>query len=349
MILLEAKIPTRCPTPQGSYEQSPTVDTQRIVWTPDSQQLVIPFAYWNYTPFAQVGDCRHERVGVLVLDASGQPAKFLLREMYTASGSVRWDLRTGEVAEIDNPPPALAYRWGSGGELTPSDTLSTVTPAHAISSGPIGDPAGGGAVSVWQPARITLTRPPGHASTGYGAYTSATMFSAPSPGGRYLIPDVYLYGRFEPDGRAKLDKADLNELLGFDAPVIPVRDAALHQALLDIPMSAISTQEYRYSTASIAWRPDGRLLAMAAPYCYTECAHGSVSVTRTPASGNETTAGAYARRFIRLYQSDSGRVAFDLTPRNGEAEGSLSWSPDGTRFMLLRKADAITWNVGALR
>jgi hypothetical protein len=53
-----------------------------------------------------------------VLDASGQPAKVLLREMYSASASVRWDLRTGEVAETDNPPPALAYRWGSGGELT---------------------------------------------------------------------------------------------------------------------------------------------------------------------------------------------------------------------------------------
>jgi hypothetical protein len=42
-------------------------------------------------------------------------------------------------------------------------------------------------------------------------------------------------------------------------------------------------------------------------------------------------------------------VALDLTSRNGEAEGALSWSPDGTRFMLLRKADAIIWNVGALR
>jgi hypothetical protein len=177
----------------------------------------------------------------------------------------------------------------------------------------------------------------------------STKFSALSPDGRYLIPDLYLYGRFEPDGRAKLDDADLNELIGSDVPVIPVRDAALQQALLDIPMSANGAESNRYSRASIAWRPDGRLLAMSAPYCYIECAHGSFSVTQTPLPGNETSAGEYTRRFIHLYQGDSGRVAIDLTPRNGEADGSLGWSPDGKRFMLLRTADAIIWNVGALR
>jgi hypothetical protein len=350
MIIQEAQIPTKC-TSRGGYqfEQTPTVNVRQIIWAPDSERLVIPFGYWNYTPLEQPVGCSHESAGVLILDASGNMDKFLLREKESASGPLRWDLQTGEVAGIDALPPALAYQWGSGGELTPVDALSTATPPSAISPGAIGDPAGGSMISVWQPARIFLSKPPGHAPTGYGAYTLTTEFSALSPDGRYLIPDVYLYGRFVPDGRAKLDDADLKELIGSDVPMIPVRDAALQQALLDIPMSANGAESNRFSRASIAWRPDGRLLAMSAPYCYIECAHGSVSVTQTPIPGNDTSAGEYARRFIRLYQGDSGRVALDLTPPNGEADGLLNWAPDGKRLLLLRTADAIIWNMGALR
>jgi hypothetical protein len=349
MIMQEAHIPTKCTTPYGSYEQSPTAYPQRIVWTPDSKQLVIPFGYWNYTPLEQKVDCRRESAGVVVLDTSGKLVKFLLREKHSAFESLRWNVQTGEVADLDTLPSALAYRWGSGGELTPIAPLSTVTPAHASSPDPIGDPAGDSTFSMWQPATIFLSRPPTHAPTGSGAYTLSTEFSALSPDGRYLIPDLYLYARFEPDGRPPLTAADLAELVGSDVLVIPMRDAALHQALLDIPMSATGTESNRYSRASIAWRPDGRLLAMSAPYCVLVCTQGPGVATHTPEPGNPTGAGDYARRFIRLYQRDSGQVALDLTPRNGEADGSLSWSPDRTRLLLLRTADALIWNVGALQ
>jgi hypothetical protein len=348
MIIQEAQIPTKCAYPGGyQFEQTPTVNVRQIIWAPDSKQLVIPFGYWNYTPLEQKGVCRRESAGALILDASGKPVKFLLREKESAYGSLRWDLKTGEVAEMDDLPPALAYQWSGGGEFTPSGALSTSIPAPTISAGPIGNPAGGSVISVWQPARIILTKPPRHVSTGYGAYTLYTKFSALSPDGRFLIPDLALYGRFELDGRPELTAADVDELLGPDVFMLPVRDAALQQALLDTPMSVNSAQGSRYSRAFLAWRPDGRLLAMSAPYCYTECAHGSVSVIQTPAAGTDPS-GEYAHQFVRLYQSDSGRVALDLTPPNGEADGSLSWEPDGKRLLLLRTTDAFIWNVGAL-
>jgi hypothetical protein len=348
MIIQEAKIPTKCTVPSGyQFEQTPTVSIRQAIWTPDSQQLVIPFGYWNYTPLEQKGDCRRESAGVLILDASGKMVKFLLRENASAYGSLRWDLQTGEVVELNGFPHALTYQWSSEGELTPSGALSTATPAPTVSPGAIGNPAGGSMISVWQPGRIVLTKPPRHMSTGYGAYALSTKFSALSPDGRFLVPDLDLYGRFVLVGRPELTAADVDELLGPDVFVLPVRDAALQQALLDTPMSVNSAQGSRYSRAFIAWRPDGRLLAMSAPYCYTECAHGSVSVIQTPAAGNDP-AGEYAHRFVRLYQSDSGRVALDLTPPNGEADGSLSWAPDGKRLLLLRTSDAIVWNVDAL-
>jgi hypothetical protein len=134
MIIQEAKIPTKCTNPEGyQFEQTPTVNVRQIIWAPDSEQLVIPFGYWNYTPLEQPVGCSHESAGVLILDASGKMDKFLLREKESASGPLHWDLQTGEVAEMDGLSPVLAYQWSSGGELTPVDTLSTATPPPAIS------------------------------------------------------------------------------------------------------------------------------------------------------------------------------------------------------------------------
>lgn len=346
----EGSISTVCRTEYGyQFPVSPTMSTRTLAWTADSQRVAIPFRYANYSPLQMPNECIHRSEGVMLLDASGHLIQLILRKDYFHAKPVRWDLQTGEPVESDDPPPALTYRWGSGGELIPADVLSaTGAPPTTFSPSPVGSPNGGDAFNAWQPGDIELTKPPSRIPDGYGAYTWGTWwFAAVSPDGRYLIPQVHLYGRLEPSGRTPLTAEDLKGIEVDDYPLAPVRDAALQTALLALPRSTVAdTSGYRGSGARIAWRPDGQLLAMTAPSCYVVCTQEPGA---SPTLPNGATASQYASDSVRIYRTDSGKVALDLEPPEGDAFGQLRWSADGKRLLMMRSRNVLIWDLSALK
>jgi hypothetical protein len=150
------KLSSVCKNPSGNGVDLPVdidVDSRDLVWSADSQRLIVPFRYGSYTPYGGNANCSHSDQGVLLLNASGQLDRLLLRKDYYSEAFTGWDLQTDEPVESDGRSAALAYRWGDDGQLTPVDVLATTgsPPGTPFSRTPIGSPMGGATFSIWQP------------------------------------------------------------------------------------------------------------------------------------------------------------------------------------------------------
>jgi hypothetical protein len=328
-IVEEGKLPSVCAEGNGvNIQQTVNIDAREVVWTADSQRLAIPFEYWNYQPEEMPGYCAHGGPGVLLLNASGQLDRLLLRKDYHSETFTGWDLQTGEPVESDSLPAALSYRWGADGKLTPVDTLSTTgaPPATSFSHNPIGNPMGGATFSIWQSGSILLQEPTDQPSTqppgAYDAYTFQSSFAAISPNGRYLTWSG-AFGWMEPKGREQPSAHDLDTFGLTDLPRLPIRDAALQKALLHLPQNG---------SAGVAWRPDGQMLVMTVPNCHGICGPRE-----------------FGEKSLRILRSDTGQIALELTPPQGDAAGKLRWSADGKYLLLVHERDAIIWDLSALK
>jgi hypothetical protein len=127
----------------------------------------------------------------------------------------------------------------------------------------------------------------------------------------------------EPKGREQPSAHDLDAFGLTDLPRLPMRDAALQKALLLLPQNGV---------AVVAWRPDGQMLAMTVPNCRGICGRGD-----------------YTNKSIRILRSATGQIALELTPPQGDATGTMRWSADGKRLLLVHERDAIIWDLSALK
>jgi hypothetical protein len=86
----EGSISTVCRTQYGyEFPVSPTISTRTLAWSADSQRVAIPFRYGNYSPLQMPNSCIHQSEGVILLDASGQLARLILRKDYYHAKPVR--------------------------------------------------------------------------------------------------------------------------------------------------------------------------------------------------------------------------------------------------------------------
>jgi hypothetical protein len=290
---------------------------QSLLWSPDGTRIALSFlavASWDPAQFPYDG--------LLAVPATGgAPHVLLRRETSGALGALylEWDLLAGRAIVARRMPaiepqpfsaaPALAYAWQNGGPaFAPMGMPAGSIPRLLRDLSPIGRPAGGTTVSIWQPGWLELDWESGSGDIhAVGLYTWHTSFSAWSPNGRYIVDRLSTAARIEPLGFRTPAHSLVNGALS-KLPLLPVRDAGLEhvlEGLLDTPRGSGPPAPW------LAWRPDGRVLAAQAPsgvgVAFYDCATGRLLGVRNPPAAGVTLSGEMA------------------APR---------WSPDGTMLVL---------------
>jgi hypothetical protein len=327
-------------TPPSAAQIAAAIAYEHVLWSPDGRQLALTFSLAvtsiGLNLFLPDGEPENLQ-GVLLLETNGAHSQVILQpeSAYAyATVAVEWDLHAGTIVATAAAPssyptfgmlmPAVAYRWQTetGAMPTPMPTpvaatvLSTAAPPPVPPLGPVGNPDGGSSFTVWQPAVVTgiaQSGPDGQLTHLPGVYELSASFMAWSPDGRYLLDTVIPEGVLElPD--APTPTQDQLSAYGIDGlPQLPLRDVGLAQALRAVnPVNSLG--------ASIAWRPDGRVLAAYAP------------------------ANVFAVPRVTVYDCATGRQLTALlppalgatsvaTPLMGQVT-LLRWSPDGTHLLL---------------
>ncbi len=203
-----------------------------IMWSPDEQQLALSFiVYMQQLPF----------FGILVMNVNGYYAHIIFQPPnLNQQTPIEWDLATGQALGFTPVPPATSYHWKADGSLVPDNPLSSLAQQPMSLLGPVGNPDGNAAFTIWQPGFTTFT-------TIAGYYGWSTTFSAWSPDGRYLIDDINLQGFYKPPASIIPDVQALSKLKLRHNRLLSPRNVAVFELLRDSPL--------------ISWRPDGRVLA----------------------------------------------------------------------------------------
>jgi hypothetical protein len=129
----------------------------------------------------------------------------------------------------------------------------------------VGNPDGGARFGLWQPGQIEViaVQVRGQTAPTYlDLFT--TEFAAWSPNGRYFVDQLGMSGLLLPP-RQELPPRSVLSTVQLDQEVgLPIRDAALQQALThDIPLPVSLGLTGPTDVASLAWRADGKVLAIA--------------------------------------------------------------------------------------
>jgi WD40 repeat protein len=152
------------------------------------------------------------------------------------------------------------------------------------------------------------------ASGAYSVYTWRTSFAAWSPDGRYLVDGPGLSGLLAPPDRPFPSRKVLHTFNLDQAPILPIRDAALLAVVESAGMNGTDT------ALALAWSPNGHVLA------------------------------AYkAGTTVTLYNSTTGhQLASFALPGTSAAPPAnaveLRWSPDGSHLLL----SSVSWGLLSL-
>jgi WD40 repeat protein len=206
-----------------------------LLWSPDGKRLALTFSTATFAPPLN---------GVLLMDVDGKHPQVLLQPQKSSNSLyAEWDVKSGVSVNLAPLPPAVAYRWGTGGSLIPMIPLTHNGVPLPPRPGPVGNPAGSATFTVWQSgfANWMLLE---HESS---VYTWSTDFAAWSPDGRYLVDGIGLKGLLSRPGLALPSQQSLVTHHLNQQPLLPAHDAAL----------------LRVATlySAVTWRPDGRVLA----------------------------------------------------------------------------------------
>jgi hypothetical protein len=319
---------------------APAIAYQHVLWSPDGRRMALTFSL----AVASIGlnlsapDGEPEDLhGVVVLDANGARPQVLMRleSAYESFAMDEWDLQAGAVSAAAPSPdptfgvlvPALAYRWQAGATPSAAAPLSAMAPPPVPPLGPVGNPDGGSAFTIWQPGVATgVARmgPDGLSTHLAGVYELTGAFETWSPDGRYLLDAVVPDGLLELPGTPPPTADALNAYGVAGIPLLPLRDAGLARALRAVnPLNPVGT--------FTAWRSDGRVLAAYAPehmfavppMTIYDCATGRQLTTLLPPAAGDASV---------------------TTPLLGQST-LLRWSPDGAHLLLyaLALGQVVVW------
>lgn len=327
-------------TTPAATQVAPEIVYQHVLWSADGKRLALTFSVdpnaiglHLYLPDGDPVDL----FGVVLLDANGAHPRVLMHSEGTYEQvPFEWDLQAGAtLAAPASPyptfgvlPPAVAYRWQPDGSLATDTLLSTDAPPPVPPLGAVGNPDGGSSFTIWQPGLVTGVAelsPNGLLTNLPGVYTLSAAFVAWSPDGRYLLDVIIPEGLLELPTTPPPTQDQLNAYGVAGVLFLPLRDAGLAQALRALnPINRVGT--------SLAWRPDGRVLAAYAPE------------------------NVFAPHPLIIYDCATGRQLAALLPpavsetsRNtsliGQSTILLRWSPDGTHLLLFALAlgQVVVW------
>jgi WD40 repeat protein len=302
-------------------ETMAAINYTRVLWSFDSQRLYVTFTI--YAPDAPpTGDTLpgHLLDGLLVTDLQGTSPRVYLHPAASRLGGVTvWDVATGAVRSsipATSPfalsPTGLGYTWSG-------DTLAVQQPTP---QGPVGEPGQGAPVfSIWQPGAVggaLILQKEGQKSLdGVPTFTMDT--AALSPDGSLLAAGIGLSAVLVSSATPAPAAPQLTTYGWGQASHLPLRDAALSAAAAaSIPNGGHGAWRFGLtsSTIAVAWRPDGREMAM---------------VTGGP------DASGYHQQ-VTILDCATGKTLATLTPPPysvgifyGEVN-LLRWAPDGRRL-----------------
>lgn len=231
------------PTPLSSGQPPSTVPSHvqypTLAWSPDGKQIAISyFATFQHDQALPIEQVRTES-GVALLPVDGTDGDRLSARYWSSDAILDLQTRTLMHPSTAPQPPALAYQWTSQGALAPV--------ADAPPSGPVGNPSGGDRFTIWQPGSVSLDRQ--RDALDFGA-----TFMAWSPDGRYLAPFVGFGGELAP-GRTGVTR------LSDGSYQLAPRDKGLLIAASQLK----SPSNPNATFMPVAWRSDGRLIAVLEP------------------------------------------------------------------------------------
>jgi hypothetical protein len=208
-----------------------------------------------------------------------------------------------------------AYQWNADG------TLAAISPVGR----PVGTPDGSKTFSVWQSGQL-LFGTESDKATGSTTVLPHDIFwltnlSPVSPDGHYFYPNMSGFGSIVPPS---------TQVTG--GPVLKSHDQALTALARQMMLTPSPSQN---TIDVVAWRPDGSYLAEFAP-----------DATNPNAAAFTTS----------IYSTVTGKVVNELHPDFSGLSSSqipnmaLSWSPDGTRLLLLDDLFGVLtiWGPGAV-
>lgn len=303
-----------------------------FTWTPDNASLLALFNVSVQSVGTDANGVQESRsaTGLLSVRVNGAtPATVWVSPpfQYVQNNTLaRWDLANGSVADVPQPPIATAYRWNSDDSLAPGASTANQ---------PIGNPVGGQIFTIWQSGMLSRAAAIVAGAQGTQTLTPindigwSTPLSAVSPDGRYYFPNLSGYGSLVPPST--------QQGASFNEPTLQPRDHALllvAESMLQEPAQITGSQP----AILVTWRPDGKLLA------------------ETKRIDGGSAPGAKGTLSVIIRNTATGQVVTTLTPKlddlpsSSQPVESLSWSPDGSRLLLLDPIyGAITiWGPGAL-
>jgi hypothetical protein len=287
--------------------------------------------------------------GVLLMNSQSGQTRVLSHTMVDGEiPSGRWNLTTGtyiplsarETALANSPvgwpPAATGYAWSADGAVTPQTPLAVGATLPSQTVGAIGNPVGDPTFSVWQPG--TLSAQPGAPTATTpsalpGIYQYSTPFAAWSQDGAYF--QEFNQGGWIETGQPAAPSVDQLRTEHIQPePLLPVRDRGLAQAIADLTQGGAVEDAL---PVSLAWRPDGRILAV------TSVKH------RADASLDLST------YVVSLYDTTTGQRLAVLAPNRDAAAAPqqftfLRWSADGAHLLFAdgNLASLTIWGSGLL-
>jgi len=318
-----------------------------VLWSHDRSHLYVTFTCFlpDGPPVSPKAGSRwpgHVAQGLVVTDVNGQHSQVYLHTSEPqAAGAAVWDLASGRVIGSMAPalpfafqPTTTAFAWNGRGGLQPTSAL----PA----TGAVGAPQGGSATfAVWQPGVVgtTVYAPPTVRDNLKGVAVFVTNIAALSPNGQYLAASLGLASLLTPPLSAATpapftapSAASLAPYGWQAAPRLPARDAGLQRAIALASQSGFggTNGDTLNSLAAVAWRPDGRYIAVSAntpthAVFIFDCATGKQVAALTPPEMNANTTNTYQN--LIMWSPDGQRLAyFDLNSGTLTLWGS-SWLP----------------------
>jgi WD40 repeat protein len=310
--------PTVAGKPNSGYA-APIVYYHSILWSPNLLSLGVTFTV--ITSFAPL----QQFAGLLTVAATGSHQQVFLQPVPPSDlyGSLYlvWSIAAGRPVVMRNVPlgaqmpadapvnitPALLYSWQESGVLVPepgTQLTSKVGLPQTVSL--IGNPDGGRTFTPWQPGTLIAL---GQANQGQAMpvdiYTWSSTFSAWSPDGQYLIDTIAFAARLQPPELPVPSSQILMRQQEEALPLAPIRDRALQQVLTEM----FQTHPGTSSSASLAWRGDGRILAV-------------FGIDGINIDFFDSATG----RHLASLQNPGSTYAID--------NGILGWSPDGNWLLL---------------
>lgn len=341
----------------GGDTSAPVITYTHLLWSPDGKSLALSFFVNTITgPPSPSSPPSQTIAGLWIATSQGSNPRIfshLVAPGECACGP-EWDLMTGVGITTSSAmfqsnstsawyvsptlgAPATTYIWGPRDIVTGTHLLNASTVPSPPPLEPVGEPDGGASFTIWQPGIISAVTAYGDPSQQLshipGAQTFSTNFLVWSPDGRYVLNALALQWRLQAPGVPAPAAPTLRDFELAMAPVLPNRDAALAALLQRIPPTEPHT--IGGTAATVAWNPNGRLLAVALPPPFT--------------TGQSNT----NQYHVDIYASASGKKVAEITPQFAARKATvgsqtyLRWSPGGSYLLVFDERLGVVSLVGS--